>query len=118
MCKILEMCQCDTDAYALDPSMRKTFFVRDLNNQNVCTKWDVCMGQKVWKEHKTLPFFFHNIRIYHECEGRREKYIRRIAVWHHKACRILFLAHHCFYLFIHFNISFQKSLNKLRCNFT
>ena len=27
-----------------------------------------------------------NIRIYHECEGRIEKSILRIAIWHHKAC--------------------------------
>ena len=34
---------------------------------------------------------------------------------------ILFLAHHCFYLFnlfIYFKISFQKSQNTLRCKFT
>ena len=45
-----------------------------------------------------------NIRIYHECEGRIEKPVPRIAVWHHEACRddkrwsIIdsFLAHHCF----------------------
>ena len=53
--------------------------------------------------------FVQNIRIYHECEGRVEKTVRRIAVWHHEACRvmtncdpegqILFLAHHCFFLF-------------------
>ena len=27
-----------------------------------------------------------NIRIYHECEGRIEKSIPRIAVWHYEAC--------------------------------
>ena len=27
------------------------------------------------------------IRIYHNCEGRIEKSILRIAVWHHEACR-------------------------------
>ena len=30
-----------------------------------------------------------NIRIYHECEGRIEKYIPRITDWHHKACRVM-----------------------------
>ena len=30
-----------------------------------------------------------NIRIYHECEGRIEKSVPRIAVWHHKACRVM-----------------------------
>ena len=27
------------------------------------------------------------IRIYHECEGRKEKSGMRITVWHHKACQ-------------------------------
>ena len=31
----------------------------------------------------------HNIRIYHECEGRIEKSLPRITVWHHKACRVM-----------------------------
>ena len=65
---------------------------------------------------------YENLRIYHECEGRIEKYVSRIVVWHHKACRVMtncdpegqiflsylytndgffFLAHHCFYLFIY-----------------
>ena len=30
-----------------------------------------------------------NIRIYHECEGRVEKSVLRIAVWHHEACRVM-----------------------------
>ena len=30
-----------------------------------------------------------NIRIYHECEGRIEKSIPRIAVWHLEACRVM-----------------------------
>ena len=29
------------------------------------------------------------IRIYHECEGRIEKSVQRIAVWHHEACRVM-----------------------------
>ena len=29
------------------------------------------------------------IRIYRECEGRIEKSILRIAVWHHKACLVM-----------------------------
>ena len=29
------------------------------------------------------------IRIYHECEGRIEKSVPRIAVWHHVACRVM-----------------------------
>ena len=27
--------------------------------------------------------------IYYECEGRIEKSIPRIAVWHHEACRVM-----------------------------
>ena len=30
-----------------------------------------------------------NIRIYHECEGRIEKSVPGIAVWHHEACRVM-----------------------------
>ena len=30
-----------------------------------------------------------NIRIYHECEGSIEKFVPRITVWHHKACRVM-----------------------------
>ena len=29
------------------------------------------------------------IRIHHECEGRIEKSVTRIAVWHHEACRVM-----------------------------
>ena len=29
------------------------------------------------------------IRIYHECEGRIEKPVRRITVWNHEACRVM-----------------------------
>ena len=31
----------------------------------------------------------HNIRIYHKCKGRKENPVLRIAVWHHKACRVM-----------------------------
>ena len=27
--------------------------------------------------------------VYHECEGRMEKSVSRIAVWHHEACRVM-----------------------------
>ena len=30
-----------------------------------------------------------NIRIHHECEGRIEKSVPRITLWHHKACRVM-----------------------------
>ena len=29
------------------------------------------------------------VRIYHECEGRIEISVPRIAVWHHEACRVM-----------------------------
>ena len=29
------------------------------------------------------------IRINHECEGRIEKIVLMIAVWHHEACRVM-----------------------------
>ena len=81
--------------------------------------------------------FTKTIRIYHECEGRIEKSVTRIAIWHHKACQMMtkgdpkgriFLSYPhtnngffpCspLFLFIYFKISFQKSLNMLRCNST
>ena len=31
----------------------------------------------------------HNIRIYHECEGRIEKSIPRITTWYYEACRVM-----------------------------
>ena len=31
----------------------------------------------------------NNTRIYHECEGRIEKSVQRMAIWHHKACRVM-----------------------------
>ena len=31
----------------------------------------------------------NNIRIYHECEGRTEKSVLRITIWHHEACRVM-----------------------------
>ena len=32
---------------------------------------------------------YDNIRIYHECEGRIEKSVPRITIWHHEACRVM-----------------------------
>ena len=80
------------------------------------------------------------IRIYHECEGRIEKSVPRIAFWHHEACRVMtngdlggrvFLSYphtnnegfflvttvFIYLLFTYFKVSFQKSLNMLRCSF-
>ena len=40
----------------------------------------------------TLDYLFEliwNIRIYHKCEARIEKLFPKIAVWHHKACRVI-----------------------------
>ena len=99
-----------------------------------CTSFCLC----------TLLMILKNIRIYHECEGRKEKSVLRITIWHREACRVMtngdlegsiFLSYPhtnngfffflttvfiCLivYLFINFKISFQKSRNTLRCNFT
>ena len=92
-----------------------------------------------------LQFFFTFISLKreYECEGRVENSVLRIAVWHHEACRLMtngdpegqifyptltqimdyfscspLFYYLCIYLFIYFKISFQNSLNTLRCNFT
>ena len=31
----------------------------------------------------------YTIRIHHECKGGIEKTVRRIAVWHYEACRVM-----------------------------
>ena len=36
-----------------------------------------------------ISIMVNHIRIYHECEGRIEKSISRIAVWHHEACQVM-----------------------------
>ena len=38
------------------------------------------------KKHESYSY---HIRIYHECEGRIEKSVKRIAVWHHEACQVM-----------------------------
>ena len=43
----------------------------------------VCLNSSVFP----LSAMGQNIRISPKCEGRIEKSIRRIAVWHHEACR-------------------------------
>ena len=75
------------------------------------------------------------IRIYHECEGRIEKSVLASRGWRemtngdpegqiflsypHTNNGFFFLLTTVFiYLFIYFKVSFEKSLNKLRCNFT
>ena len=77
-------------------------------------------------------YLLRPIRIYHECEGRIDKSVPMIAVWHNEACRVMtngdnegriclsyphtnngffFLLTTVFiYLFIYFRKSFQKSL--------
>ena len=34
-------------------------------------------------------YFSWVMGIYHECEGRIEKSVPRITVWHHEACRVM-----------------------------
>ena len=38
---------------------------------------------------RTLRLNVYILRIYHECEGRIEKYVPSIAIWHHEACRVM-----------------------------
>ena len=85
-----------------------------------------------------LSIHFGNlIRIYHEYEGRIEKSVPRIAVWHHEACRVMinddpegqillsyphmnngfFLLQTTVVVF-YFKITLENSLNTLRCNLT
>ena len=40
-------------------------------------------------EFNIMHYILGNIRIYHECEGRIEKSVPRITVWHHEACRVM-----------------------------
>ena len=37
----------------------------------------------------SIKVLLTTIRIYHECEGRIEKSVRRITIWHHEACRVM-----------------------------
>ena len=77
------------------------------------------MNVQVWLfSYPSISFECTNKRIQHECEGRIEKSITRISVWHHDASQIMsygnpegwiflsyphtsngirFLAHYCFY---------------------
>ena len=99
--------------------------------------------------HQTTTRFFKwnmfliyngNIRIHRDCENGIAKSVLRIAVWHHKACRVMtngdpegriFLSHphtrimgsfSCsplsisLLLFIFFKKGSQKFLNMLRCD--
>ena len=36
-----------------------------------------------------MVLFCNTIRIYDECEGKIEKSVLRITVWHHEACRVM-----------------------------
>ena len=35
-----------------------------------------------------------NIRVYHACEGRIEKYVPRITDWRHRTCRVITIGDH------------------------
>ena len=47
------------------------------SSEIVCSKFSLYSFERV-----------NNIRICHECEGRIEKSVLRIAVWHHEACMV------------------------------
>ena len=53
----------------------------------VCHQFPPCHLGPPW--HVLSINLYSTIRIYHECEGRIEKSVLRIAVWHHKACRVM-----------------------------
>ena len=96
------------------------------------------VGQDTHQKITSGSRFPRNIRIYHECEGRIEKSVSRITIWHHEACRVMtngdpkgwiflscpqrnnrfFSCSPLFFYLFYFKMSFQKSLNMLRCNFT
>ena len=101
--------------------------------------WDFTGGEYRFSRSSKLPViwsFWKIIRFYHECEGRIEKSAPRLTVWHHKACQVMTNSDHegwiflsyphtnngIFFLlnivFFYFKISFQKSRNTLRSNFT
>ena len=54
--------------------------------------YNECEG-RIEKSVPRIPVWHHEacraIRIYHECEGGIEKIVPRIAVWHHEACRVM-----------------------------
>ena len=60
--------------------------------QDVQRMCDVLPHEEV-KGKLTRPLSLHhypsNNIIYLECEGRLEKSVPRIAVWHHEACRVM-----------------------------
>ena len=49
----------------------------------------LCLGEAPAYQYLNRKKYIHNIRIYHECEGRIEKSVPRIAVWHLEACRVM-----------------------------
>ena len=57
---------------------------------NICSH-SLNMHMQLSSEAGGLKFSLslHLIRIYHECEGRIEKTVPRISVWHHKACLVM-----------------------------
>ena len=68
----------DTSRQRINPSHTEYFYA-------VCD----CgiSGRKHFSAHLSRKRMGEPIKIYHECEGRIEKYVPRIAVWHHEACR-------------------------------
>ena len=64
--------------------------------RNVMRQWRaMIIGDQITLHYQTLTWNVNNIvkngiiRIYHEGEGRIEKSVPRIAVWHHEACRVM-----------------------------
>ena len=87
------------------------------------------------KNSEFTVYIFKSIRIHLEYEGRIEKFVLGITVWHHEACLVMangdpevriFLSHphtnNGFFSLLttvfYIKISFQKSLDTLVCNST
>ena len=80
--------------FSFQKAISKQFYCHVLNKiQYLCSCIIETIGllQKRDKILGTVCHFiyFHHIRIYHECEGRIEKSVPRIAVCHHEASRVM-----------------------------
>ena len=62
------------------------------SHENDCKKYSlkICSFSVVVLEDNAVSVFNMQTKsIYHEREGRIEKSVPRIAVWHHEACRVM-----------------------------
>ena len=62
------------------------------SHENDCKNYSlkICsLSVVVLEVNAVIVFNMQTIRIYHEREGRIEKSVPRIAVWHHQACQLM-----------------------------